>query len=84
MAKGTLEGTGPNKLGTTAGACRELNFVSMTDNISVSPGTQMLGKGGPNKMNDNSSPLVNMVDTSNDTDMMDVPGGTLESQGANG
>jgi len=84
LAGGTLEGTGPNKMGTTSGMCRDLNFNSITDNASVSPGTQHLEMGGPNKLNDRSSPLSNMVDTSADTSMMEVPGGTLESSGANG
>jgi len=84
LAGGTLEGTGPNKMGTTKGMCRDLNYNSISDNASVSPGTQHLEMGGPNKLNDRSSPLVNMVDTSNDSSVMGVPGGTLEGGGPNG
>lgn len=84
LANGTLEGTGPNKLGTTSGSTRDLNYNSITDNASTSPATQMLGNGGPNKLNDTSSPLVNMVNGTNDTAISGVDAnGTLEGSGPN-
>lgn len=81
MAQGTLEGTGPNKLGTTAGNCRDLGFTSMGDNASTSPPTNT-----PKTSNAAAipSPLWNMVNTSNNTSPMEVPSGTVESNGANG
>jgi len=80
MAGGTLEGTGPNKLGTTSGNCRDLGMTSMGDNASTSPSTSV-----PKSSNvgASSAPLGNMVDTSNDTSTMSVPGGTLEGGGPN-
>lgn len=81
MTGGTLEGTGPNKMGTTGGAARDLNYTSITDNASVSPSTNVPKRSNPGA---SAAPLVNMVDTSADTTMMDVPGGTLEGGGPNG
>ena len=81
MARGTLEGTGPNKLGTTSGNCRDLGFNSISDNASVSPGTTRPKSSNPNNI---ASPLENMGAVSNDSTMGEVPGGTLESGGING
>lgn len=81
MAYGTLEGTGPNKLGTTSTPCRDLGYTSITDNASTSPSTTRPKASNPNNI---ASPLVNMVNTSSDTDVMAFPEGTLESGGANG
>lgn len=81
MAGGTLEGTGPNAKGTTRGYCRDLGFTSITDNASVSPSTNV-PKGSNAAAS--AAPLVNMVDTSSDTEVMEVPGGTLEGGGPNG
>lgn len=61
--------------------CRELGYTSMTDNISTSPNTNTPKSSSPGAK---PSPLVNEVIETSDTQMMDVPGGTLESNGANG
>jgi hypothetical protein len=64
------------------GACRELGFTSITDNIKTSPKTQLPKVSNPKVA---PSPLVNMVDSSADTSVMEVPmGGTIESGGING
>lgn len=76
MAYGTLQGTGPNKLGTTKGNCRDLGFTSITDNASISPKTQIPGMAP--------SPLENRVNPSSDTTMEPFPSGTVESGGING
>lgn len=59
------------------GACRELGFTSITDNASTSPSVTL-----PKSSNAlvKPSPLVNMVDTSNDTNLMEFPtAGTNEN-----
>ena len=81
LANGTLEGTGPNKLGTTAGACRELGFNSMGDNASTSPGTSVPKRSNAAAI---AAPLVNAVNTSNDTEPMEFPAGTFTGEGING
>lgn len=81
MAGGTLEGTGPNKLGTVKGNCRDLGFTSITDNASISPKTSMTKASNPAQI---ASPLANMVDPSADSDMYPFPSGTLEGGGPNG
>ena len=82
---GTLEGFGPNKSGLTDAPASSLGYTSIGNNASTSPPTQELGRGGPNTLNDTSSPLVNMVNQSADTTTMPVPaGGTIESGGING
>lgn len=76
MPRGTVEGTGANKLGTTEGNCRDLGFTSMTDNASTSPATSYPKASNPGQI---PSPLVNEVIRTNDTAMVDFPSGTIES-----
>jgi len=72
-------------MGTTDASVRMLNYNSIGDNASTSPTTQHLGRGGPNKLNDASSPLANEAILTNDTSILNVPpDGTVESNGANG
>jgi len=47
-----------------------LGFTSITDNASTSPKTQLPKASNPKVA---PSPVVNMVDTSADTTMMDFP-----------
>lgn len=77
----TLEGQGPNKPWPKDSNCRDLGFTSMTDNASAAPGTTRPKTSNPGGI---ASPLVNAVNTSNDTTMEPFPEGTLESKGANG
>jgi hypothetical protein len=58
------------------GTCRELGFTSITDNASTSPKTQLPKASNPKVA---PSPIVNLVDTSADTSMMEFPQGTNES-----
>lgn len=72
MSQGTLEGTGPNKGGVTAAPCRYLGMNSMGDNAAIAPTNR-----DPDQK---PSPLVNAVNTSNDTQVLEVPaGGTIEA-----
>jgi hypothetical protein len=80
-AYGTLEGQGPNKGWKKDSNCRDLGFTSMTDNAATSANTTTPKSSNPAGI---ASPLVNMVNTSEDTSMVAVPEGTVESQGANG
>ena len=77
MAYSTLEGKGPNKLGTTSGNCRDLGFTSMTDNATTSPSTSYPKASNPGQKL--GSPLVNEVIKTNDTQMIEVPSGTIEA-----
>lgn len=62
--------------------CRELGYTSMTDNADTNPGTTRPKSSNPSG---SASPLVNEVNVSSDTSMMDVPtAGTVESGGING
>ena len=81
MASGTLEGTGPNKLGTTAGSCRELGFNGLSDSVATSPSTTRPKRSNPAGI---AAPLVNMVNPSADTAPMDFPAGTFTGEGING
>jgi hypothetical protein len=60
--------------------CRDLGMTSMTDNAGTT------ARSVPKSSNAGAipAPLVNAVNTSNDTTMEPFPEGTLESQGANG
>lgn len=65
----------------TSAPARDLGFTSLTDNISTSPSTSRKACC-PAAL---PAPLTNMVNTSEDTQMMDVPTeGTIESGGING
>ena len=59
------------------GTCRELGFTSITDNASTSPKAQVPKASNPKVA---PSPLVNLVDSSSDTNVMEFPAtGTIES-----
>jgi len=76
---GTLDSNGLNKVGGDSN-CRELGYTTMTDTIGTSPGTTIPKASNPRVIG---SPLVNAVQASNDTEVMDFPAGTIESQGIN-
>ena len=60
--------------------CRDLGMTSMTDNATTTA-RSIPKTSSPGAI---PAPLVNMVNTSNDTTMEPVPEGTVESMGANG
>lgn len=78
-----LEGIGPNKKGITAYPVRDLGFTSMQDNASTTEraANGQLESAGLNKgaLGTRSAGLSNEVIGTNDTIMLDVPGGTLEN-----
>lgn len=80
----TLESSGPNKSWPKDANCRELGMTSMGDNASTSPRGSQLGPGGISPLKVRGDSLENAINTSNDTTMAEVPGGTVESNGANG
>ncbi len=76
---GTLESNGLNKVGGDSN-CRELGYTTMSDNAATSHVSTRSKASNPNNI---ASPLVNAVNASNDTEVMDFPAGTIESQGIN-
>ena len=76
----TLESQGPNKPWKMDRNCRDLGMTSMTDNATTTA-RSIPKTSSPGAI---PAPLVNMVNTSNDTTMEPVPEGTVESMGANG
>lgn len=79
---GTLEGTGPNKLGTTGGSAKEMGMGGMGGNATTNPPPTPISpgiRGGQWKVGSvGESGLENAVIPTNDTQPLAVPGGTLE------
>ena len=80
----TLESDGPNRGWGKDANCRVLGMTSMTDNATARPYPTSLDPGGISPLKARGESLENAINTSNDTTMAEVPGGTLESNGANG
>ena len=81
---GTLESIGPNKAGITAAPATELNFNSIGS--APSAANDGLDSAGINTgaLGTRAAGLTNAVIGTNDTTMVDVPGGTLENGNDNG
>lgn len=89
VTAGTLESTGLNNtgsLGTTKANVTDLGMNSMTANADMDVVSQSgtLAGSGPNKSANFNYGMENAINASNDTTMMDVSEGTVESGGLNG
>lgn len=87
VTAGTLESTGLNgSMGTTQANVKDLGMNSMTANADmdmVSASGTLSGTGLNPSANLNYG-MEDAINTSNDTTMLDVSGGTVESGGLNG
>lgn len=82
---GTLEGTGPNKAGTTSAACRDYGYNGITANATTSPPLRgTVESNGINKSGTMGATLTSAIDGNADTMAMAVPAaGTIEDGGPN-
>ena len=81
---GTLEGTGPNKGGTTTATAKDFGFSGRGGQHTASPPLRgSVESNGANKMGDMNAKLVSAVDASSDVTMYPFPEGTVEDGGPN-